>query len=646
MDDLAVSESRLPGPTPARASPAPGAKRRPLSRRKRIAFATTTCVFFFGAVELVLALFGVEPLYLSRDPYVGFQPGIPLFVRDGDVWRTNPAKRAFFNDQSFPAVKARHAYRIFCLGGSTTFGHPYHDSTSYCGWLRELLRETGSERDWQVVNCGGVSYASYRECLLMQELVRYQPDLFVVLSGHNEFLEERSYRALRERTRVRETLDFVVARSRTGAVVGAVANRLVNRRPARSRSRQWLSAEVDTILEHSLGPSDYHRDVEHRQGVVRHFRDSLARMCAIARAAGARVIFISPASNLRDFTPFKSEHGREALNRLTEWDSTSHRPARRRGDIEEAVRLALAAARLDPQHAYGLWDAADALFAAGRYEEAHEYFLRSVDEDICPLRASRSIREVVKSVATENGVRLIDFPAMLEQELEQTRGHRIAGDESFLDHVHPTIEVHRRLAWEIYDRLVAWQWLQPPPDREQVTGRVTLRVMSQIDSRAQALALVQVIQVLSWAGKNQEALRLTERAEEVHPGLSEVVNYRGRLLEKLGHADEAFECYQEAVRRNPEDSVALYRLAFAQSGRGEFVAASENFEQAVRLTPEAAPASFRSSLHLGLGRTYMELGRWDEAVVQFAESLRQAPGDSMAEQLLATARWKSILIRN
>ena len=29
--------------------------------------------------------------------------------------------------------------RIFCMGGSTTYGHPYDDKTSFCGWLRAML---------------------------------------------------------------------------------------------------------------------------------------------------------------------------------------------------------------------------------------------------------------------------------------------------------------------------------------------------------------------------------------------------------------------------------------------------------------------------------------------------------------------------
>jgi tetratricopeptide (TPR) repeat protein len=631
-EPVTEGQSALPSGTTA------GAGRPSRSRlgwRKKMVFSLVACSVSLGLLEFFLGLCGVEPLYLTRDPYVGFQAGVPLFVRDGDELRTNPSKLTFFNLQSFPAVKKPNAYRVFCLGGSTTFGHPYHDRTSFCGWLRELLRETAPARDWQVVNCGGVSYAGYRECLLMQELVQYQPDLFVICTGHNEFLEERTYAAQRNTPRWLAAANAVVTQTR----IGSVASRLVDRRTPRSGRAARLPAEVDTILEHSIGPTEYHRDIEHRQRVVEHFGLSLDRMCALAHSAGARVVFIKPAANLRDFTPFKSEHGRGGLAELTRWQTLdrSAREAGRNGDREVASRQFLAAAKLDPEYAQGLWDAGDALLAVGRFEEAREYFLRAVDEDICPLRASRPIQAAVEAAAARNGAPLIDFPMMLEKEVAAARGHRIPGDESFLDHVHPTIDVHQRLAWKILEQIAEWRLVTPPADRDPVTRRVSERVLSGIDTRAHALALVQVIQVLSWAGKNAEALRLTDEAEKVHAGLSEVISYRGRLLEKLGRPEEALECYTEAVRRNPEDSVALSRLAFAQAARGQLAAARKNLEAAMRFTPQAAPASFRTALHLGLGKTNLALERWEEAAVQFEAALRLAPGNRAAERLLADA---------
>ncbi len=83
-----------------------------------------------------LALFGVQPALQNQDPFVGFASHAPLFVSstgaNGEqLMTTAPNKKDFFNRQSFPRQKAPNTYRIFTLGGSTTYGRPYDDSTSF-----------------------------------------------------------------------------------------------------------------------------------------------------------------------------------------------------------------------------------------------------------------------------------------------------------------------------------------------------------------------------------------------------------------------------------------------------------------------------------------------------------------------------------
>ena len=84
------------------------------------------------------------------------------------------------------------------MGGSTTYGRPFDDATSFCGWLRELLPVADPSRQWELINAGGISYASYRVAALMEELADYQPDVFIVYSGQNEFLERRTYSGIIE----------------------------------------------------------------------------------------------------------------------------------------------------------------------------------------------------------------------------------------------------------------------------------------------------------------------------------------------------------------------------------------------------------------------------------------------------------------
>ena len=182
-------------------STAAGRQRPTPALGKRLLFSAITLVLFFLACEGVLALLHVHPIVATQDPYLGFVSHLPLYVEekqpDGSTLLvTAPNKRAYFNMQKFRKHKTRDTYRIFSLGESTTFGHPYDDRTSYSAWLRDMLPVVDPSRSWEVINAGGVSYASYRVAALMQELVHDAPDLFIVYVGQNEFLERRTYQGL------------------------------------------------------------------------------------------------------------------------------------------------------------------------------------------------------------------------------------------------------------------------------------------------------------------------------------------------------------------------------------------------------------------------------------------------------------------
>ena len=120
-------------------------------------------------------------------------------MRQDKVYRTAHAREPFFLPQEFPADKPRNGLRVFCFGGSTVYGHPYKGETAFPKWLELELAATNPTRSCQVINCGGVSYASYRLAPLVKEVLHYQPDLVILATGHNEFLEDRSYQALKSR---------------------------------------------------------------------------------------------------------------------------------------------------------------------------------------------------------------------------------------------------------------------------------------------------------------------------------------------------------------------------------------------------------------------------------------------------------------
>jgi hypothetical protein len=311
-------------------------------------------ISFFVIVEGFLALCQFESIPTYRDPYVEFDSEAPLFVEqsqdDGTILKTAVDKRSFFNLQEFHRDKPANTIRVFCLGGSTTYGRPYDDRTSFVAWLRELLDGADRDRQWEVINAGGISYASYRVAAVMDELCKYSPDVFVVYTGHNEFLEERTYQDLRARRQGTHRLNVMLRKTRTYSLV----QMLLYDENSQADRRYRLSAEVDAILDHAAGPNSYERDEQLRADVLEHFEFNLVRMVETARSVEAEILFVTPAANLKDFSPFKSEHGSNLDDRgLQKWsESFAEAIALEESKNLEAALVALKEAnRIDSRHA-------------------------------------------------------------------------------------------------------------------------------------------------------------------------------------------------------------------------------------------------------------------------------------------------------
>lgn len=478
---------------------------------------------FFLLLEGGLALFGVRPTLTTEDPFVGFASNVPLYVpetggQSPPQMVTARNKKAYFNPQSFPQNKAPGTYRIFTLGGSTTYGRPYSDATSFSGWLRELLPLVDDSKTWKVINAGGISYASYRAAHLMEELVNYQPDLFIVYTGHNEFLEERTYSEIKELPSVVRSTVSLLSRTRTwSAMTSAIQSLGISPQPETAK-RDKLSTEVNAILDQSAGLDRYTRDDALQAKIFRHYRISLERMTELARSVDAEIIFVTPASSLKDCSPFKSEHT-DGLDTETQQRSelllAQARAAINKESWEDALDLLNNAVRLDPRHAELQYRRGQVLFVLERFEEAGETLRRARDEDVAPLRALTPMRRIVAQVAEEQGAQLVDYVDLVERYMQRTKGHSIPGKELFLDHVHLTIEGHKMLAIELIKVLAGEGILQPGNNwEEQSVAAATTSVDAKVDEVAHGLALANLARVLLWAGKDDEAARLARQARE------------------------------------------------------------------------------------------------------------------------------------
>ncbi len=557
--------SPLASESPRASRNAPPEKQKKPALWKSLLTSLVAVIVFFGSLEAVLALFGVNPALRSEDPFFGFSSDVPLFVEETDsegrvIMTTAKNKLSHFNMQRFPRKKGPGAYLVFCLGGSTTYGRPYNDKTSFAGWLRELLPAADDRRHWEIVNAGGISYASYRVTHLMRELVRYEPDLFIVYSGHNEFLEERTYGALRDIPVAVRVTASLLARTRTWAAMSTALNRFGVVPDRGQGDRAQLTGEVNTMLDRSAGPELYKRDDLLRDRILLHYRISLERMVEIARSVGTDVIFVTPASNLKDSSPFKSQHtdglSVEEERRSERLLSTALMLIQEQGWLE-ALEVLDEALAIDPRHAELHYRRGRVLLALGRYDEAAEALRRGRDEDVCPLRALTPMREILAEVAEDNDVSLVDFVDLIGQRGLRELGHDIPGEEYFLDHVHPTLAGNRMLALQLIE-VMADKGIVQLSDRwsEEAISEVSARVEGSLDPKEQARALVNLARVLNWAGKDEDAGRLARQVmtyQEVAPQEYLVAtSILATLYQRQGDYDQALLYLRRALQAAPK----------------------------------------------------------------------------------------------
>ncbi len=609
---------------------------------KKLLFAIITVAALFTAVEILLAVAGVRPALYEEDPYVGFSSYIPLFVEQAGpegqaVMVTARNKLRFFNPQQFAAKKSAGTYRIFCTGGSTTFGRPYADMTSFCGWLRVMLPKADPSRKWELINVGGVSYASYRVAVLMEELIRYEPDLFIIYSGHNEFLEHRTYGQVIRTPRAVRGLGAIMSRTRIYTATRQAVDAMAGSSDAALDKRNFLPGEVETILESSIGPESYYRDDGLKKQVLDHYRYNLMRMVDIARSVGAKVIMITPASNLRHCSPFKSEHragltGAQRNHWQVQFDLVSKAYAAAKWD--EVLPAIDKAITIDRRYAHAHYLRGRALWELGRYDEAKTAFVRAMDEDVCALRAPTPMLDIVTEVADERDVPVLDFVALVEGQSE----YATPGEEQFLDHVHPTIEGNRRLALALLKAMgrggivhFANEW------DDALIEQITQDVESRLDVEAHGIALRNLSRLFRWAGKFEEGRTLGLRAVKMVPADAEAHLVAGANAVELGLIDEAIGHYRRALQIEPDYAKAHGKLGDAMVKRSRFDEAINQYRQALEADPDYSHA------HSNLGVAISAKGELDEAVGHFRQALQINPGhvethNSLGSVLVAQGR--------
>ncbi|MBI5184950.1 MAG: SGNH/GDSL hydrolase family protein [Nitrospinae bacterium] len=114
------------------------------------------------------------------DRYLGYR------LRPGYSNRLYNINSLGFRGKEFSKKKEKGKIRVFCLGGSTTWGDSSSPIFIYPKLLDRMLRDKVNE-NYEVINAGVAGYTSLQvKRYLESEIVDYNPDFIIVAAGWND----------------------------------------------------------------------------------------------------------------------------------------------------------------------------------------------------------------------------------------------------------------------------------------------------------------------------------------------------------------------------------------------------------------------------------------------------------------------------
>ena len=315
----------------------------------------------------------------------------------------------------FAAIKTNNTIRIFIVGGSAGYNFGYFDFANY-------LKLIAPDKDFQVINCGVGAYDSYREALVIKEILLYKPDLIILFSGNNEF-------GLKPKINL-----FVY---------------YINKYLRRFKYYRYLQESILNRYYDKTKTSCYRNHEE----IIKDFTLNIQRMAMLIKSRNIPFIICTLPVNFRDCAPGgRRPADRQYLKSVFLLEKGEYKAA------INAFERYLGDNRMD---AFGLYFLASAYESSGDYLKAKELYLQSVEADFGRGRTMPSLNAAIRQVGADNKIGFVD----LENVFMSTSEHGLLGKDQFYDHCH----------WHFaYNQLVAEYIVRAMLQKPQVFAKIVL----------------------------------------------------------------------------------------------------------------------------------------------------------------------------
>ncbi len=581
-------------------------------------------------------------------------------------------------DDLFEIKKSKTTKRIFCLGESTMAGFPYEYSATAPSFLHDRLTTLLPGYNIEVINVGLSAVGSFVVKDFIDELMSYEPDLFIVYVGHNEF-----YGAYGVASSVAikggpwlTRLTISLLKFKTFLMLrDAYASLQKKLTPEASKQNSSLMGEM-------VGKQyiPYNGEVYHEAREI--YRENLAAIINEAQSHSIPIMFSTLVSNIRGQAPFQgifaegtSEAQRDRWQELIVAgdSSTAH------NNLTEAIQSYTIATRIDTLNATAFYKLGLALYTTGRYDDAKIALIRAKDLDGLRFRATEEFQYELIDLCRSQGVPL----ARVDSAFEMNSPQHMIGTELILEHLHPNINGYFLMA-KVFCQAIAqcnllvqpteWNWNLDKRDAEYMemstvtnfdreVGRIKVELLTKrwpfntgqtpvefTPTNATESIVFRYLQgKIVWSDARysladyQASNKNYEMARKECLAIAKVLHYSYQPLLRVadyyrteGRNEEAKAAYLRCI--DAEDNpYAHFKLAIILLEEERAAEAAREIEISFALENSGLyklPPSAAASGRYLLGVSYAKLGRIPEAKRSLERALAINPNDNDAKQLL------------
>lgn len=479
----------------------------------------------------------------------------PYFKREGlgggkaryDVARPESQAKAFEDP------KPQGGRRVFIVGGSVVLPFAHAGGELF----KALFARALPGAPLQLVSCGMGGYDSWRDSLVAEEIVRYSPDLVVVLSGNNEYYAE------------------FVPFPRLALMTRALR-------------RLWLFRLLQERLA-SKPKEGAPWDPDRRLARARRFEANLRAMVRAAKSRKVPIVLCTLPANLRDSAPT----GGPIRLPLEDHDFFLAWAKYDAGAYAAAEKAFSSFSAKQPAEAFAHFYRAKSLDRLGRRAQAAEEYRLAADANDPGERTSPARNAIIRRVAKEEGALLAD----LERAFSAAAPAGVPGREMFRDPCHFRVPFYALASSVI---LEAWTGKTVSPDGVSAPGADPSVERAEIVYSAIAKSFTAPQNAL-W----DEAVNMFQVSLETDPKLVESVVWSDARLAEV--FDKPWFAEFKTADLGPLRHQVMIHLAEAYRRMGRPQAALRCYDAAERSKPGGYQAA------LGRAVTLARLGRKAES---------------------------------